>query len=70
MLTKAKLEFDLTRYKDFTLNFPGFQTQGKFSNTPHYNMDLDITIMSWLLNFYHGILQRNDRTMTILWSFS
>ena len=29
MLTKARLEFDLTRFKDFNLNFPGYQTQGK-----------------------------------------
>lgn len=28
MGTKAKLEFDLSRYKDFRLNFPDCQTQG------------------------------------------
>ncbi|XP_052240686.1 cilia- and flagella-associated protein 47-like isoform X3 [Dreissena polymorpha] len=31
MTTKAKLEFDLSRYKDFTLNFPGFQTQEDYT---------------------------------------
>ena len=37
-------------------------------NTP--NMDLDITVMLWLLNFfYHGILQRNYWKMHINWSF-
>ncbi|KAL5010428.1 hypothetical protein ScPMuIL_012733 [Solemya velum] len=29
--TKARLELDLTRYKDFTLNFPGYQTQDDYS---------------------------------------
>ncbi|KAK7478907.1 hypothetical protein BaRGS_00029888, partial [Batillaria attramentaria] len=27
--TRCKLEFDLTRYKDFNLSFPGFQTPGE-----------------------------------------
>lgn len=31
MSTKAKLEFDLSRYKDFTLNFPGYQTQEDYA---------------------------------------
>ncbi|XP_053397416.1 cilia- and flagella-associated protein 47-like isoform X4 [Mercenaria mercenaria] len=31
MLTKAKLEFDLSRYKDFNLNFPGYQTQEDYT---------------------------------------
>lgn len=30
-MTKSKLEFDLTRYRDFTLNFPGYQTQDDYS---------------------------------------
>ena len=35
-------------------------------NTPHYNMDSDITLMMWL----HGFLQRYYRKMTMKWSFS
>ena len=39
-------------------------------NTPHYSMDLDIT---WSCCgsqiFYHGILQRNYKKITIKWSF-
>ncbi|XP_052808119.1 cilia- and flagella-associated protein 47-like isoform X2 [Mya arenaria] len=31
MMSKAKLEFDLSRFKDFTLNFPGFQTQDDYT---------------------------------------
>ncbi|KAL4233464.1 hypothetical protein ACF0H5_008145 [Mactra antiquata] len=31
MLTKSKLEFDLSRFKDFTLNFPGYQTQEDYT---------------------------------------
>lgn len=30
-VTKSKLEFDLTRFRDFTLNFPGYQTQDDYS---------------------------------------
>ncbi|XP_048239518.1 cilia and flagella-associated protein 47-like isoform X3 [Haliotis rufescens] len=30
-VTKAKMEFDLTRFKDFTLAFPGFQTQDDYN---------------------------------------
>ncbi|KAK3096977.1 hypothetical protein FSP39_005325 [Pinctada imbricata] len=29
-VTKSKLEFDLTRFRDFTLNFPGYQTQDDY----------------------------------------
>ena len=46
-------------------------------NTPHYNTDLNNnTVILWLPKciamelFCHGILQRNYRKMTILWSFS
>lgn len=31
-VTKCRLEFDLTRYKDFSLAFPGCQSQGQYSN--------------------------------------
>jgi hypothetical protein len=30
-VTKCRLEFDLTRFRDFTLNFPGYQTQDDYS---------------------------------------
>ncbi|XP_071134806.1 cilia- and flagella-associated protein 47-like isoform X3 [Mytilus edulis] len=30
-VTKAKLEFDLTRFRDFSLSFPGYQTQEDYS---------------------------------------
>lgn len=30
-MTKSKLEFDLTRFRDFTLNFPSYQTQDDYS---------------------------------------
>ncbi|XP_055954756.1 cilia and flagella-associated protein 47 [Patella vulgata] len=30
-VTKAKVEFDLTRFKDFTLNFPGSQSQDDYT---------------------------------------
>ena len=40
-------------------------------NTPHYNKDLDIHGHVVTPNFfYHGILQKNARKMTIKWSFS
>ena len=41
-----------------------------FYNTPGYNTDLDITWSCGSQIFYHGILQRNHRKMTIKWSFS
>ena len=30
-ITKSRLEFDLTRYKDFTLAFPGCQSQEDYN---------------------------------------
>ena len=40
-------------------------------NTPHYYMYLDLTQLCCDSHFfYHGILQRNYRKMTIEWSFS
>ena len=41
-----------------------------FDNT-HYNMDLDMTWSCWDFQFfYHGILPRNNRKMTMTLSFS
>ena len=40
-------------------------------NIPHYNIDLDITrSCGSQFSFFHGILQRKYRKMTIRWSFS
>ena len=37
----------------------------------HYNMDLDIRWSCFGFQiFYHGILRRNDRKMSIKWTFS
>ena len=42
-----------------------------FYSIPPYNTDLDITQSCCGSQFfYHGILQRNYRKMTIKWSFS
>ena len=45
------------------------QVQGSLYNTPHYNVDLDITRACCRSQFFFLILQRNCRKMTINWSF-
>ena len=40
-------------------------------NTPNFNMNVNLTHSCCVSQFfYHGILQRNYRKMTIKWSFS
>ena len=40
-------------------------------NISHYNSDFNRTWLYWGSQFfYHGILQKNYRKMTIKWSFS
>ena len=50
---------------------PIFYTVQSLYNTPCYNADLGLTRSCCGSHFfYHGILQRNFRKMTIVWSFS
>ena len=42
-----------------------YSTVQFFYNIPRFNKELDATPY-----FYHGVLQRNSRKMTMKWSFS